>query len=150
MSRMKKSSDRGAALAEFGIIAPVLLVLLFGVIEFGLLFGRQLDVKHGAREAGRLAAVNFTETASSGNTQSLEIVAATCARMEVADGSTVTLALPGGVTVGETVQVQIRTPADPVTGFFDPILKNTILKSDVEVRLEQAATFAAVTNEPCP
>lgn len=46
---------RGAAVAELAILTPVLLAMLFAVIEFGYYFmGRQV-VHHAAAEAVRLA-----------------------------------------------------------------------------------------------
>ena len=49
--------DGGASALEFAIIAPVLLLLLFGMIEFGFIFQAQLALTHGAREGARLASV---------------------------------------------------------------------------------------------
>ena len=51
--------DEGAALVEFALIAPILFLLIFGVIEFGWAFSQNMDVRHGARETARLAAVNY-------------------------------------------------------------------------------------------
>ena len=41
------------------LVAPFLLLLLFGIIEFAWVFGQNLSVTHGAREGARLAAVDF-------------------------------------------------------------------------------------------
>jgi len=143
--------DRGAAIVEFGIVTPMLLMFLFGIVEFGLLFGQKLDVSQGAREGARLAAVNYHATdGSSGATQSTEIVAATCGRMEVATATTVTIDTSAGTAVGDVVTFTITSPADPVTGVFDPWLTGKTLTSVLEVRLEQPATYAATTNEACP
>lgn len=149
--RTRLTSDRGAAIVEFGIVAPLLLILLFGVVEFGLLFGKKLDVSQGAREGARLAAVNYqATTSSSGATQASEIVAATCQRMEVATNSTVSIDTSAGTSVGDLITFTIESPAEPVTGVFDPWLSARTLTSVVDVRLEQAATFAATTQEACP
>ncbi|MDT8434295.1 MAG: TadE/TadG family type IV pilus assembly protein [Anaerosomatales bacterium] len=51
-------SGEGASALEFALIAPVLLALLFGMIEFGFVFHAQLSVTHAAREGARLAAVS--------------------------------------------------------------------------------------------
>ena len=51
----RRSRENGANLVEFAILAPFLLLLLFGIIEFTWLFATNLDVRHGAREAVRLA-----------------------------------------------------------------------------------------------
>lgn len=48
----------GATLVEFAIALPLLVLLIFGAIDFGWAFSQNLDVKHGAREGARLAIVN--------------------------------------------------------------------------------------------
>ena len=150
-TRVRGSGERGAAIVEFGIVAPLLLMMLFGVVEFGLLFGKKLDVSQGAREGARLAAVNYqATTGSTGAAQATEIVAATCQRMEVATNTTVTIDTSAGTAVGDLVTFTIESPAEPVTGVFDPWLSSRTLTSVVDVRLEQAATFAATVKEACP
>ncbi len=147
----KWKDDRGAALVEFGIVAPMLLLLLFGIVEFGLLFGQKLDVSQGAREGARLASVNYQATSgSAGATQASEIVATVCSRMEVAQQTTVSIDVSGGTAVGDIMTLTIEATAQPVTGVFDPWLASRVITSEVEVRLEQAATFAATTQEACP
>lgn len=129
----------------------MLIFLLMGVIEFGLLFGRKLDISQGAREGARLAAVNYQATSgSSGSTQTSEIVAAVCARMELASNTKITVDTSNGTAVGDTVTFTIKTMAQPVSGVFDPWLANRVLESDVEIRLEQPASFASTTNQVCP
>lgn len=48
---------RGAALVEFALVSGLLCLLLFGIIEVGLLFGDQALVGAAAREAARSAAI---------------------------------------------------------------------------------------------
>ena len=144
------ASDRGAALVETAIVAPILFLMMFGIIEFGLLFGVKLDVSQGAREASRLAAVNYQDTGVVGATQTTEIVTATCARMELAESSVITISLPTGSAIGEIVQVTIATPAEPITGVFDPWLAGIQVTSTVQTRLEQIATYVATSEEACP
>ena len=147
----RRAGDRGAALVEFGIVAPMLLLLLFGVVEFGLLFGQKLDVSQGAREGARLISVNFRDTAgTTGATQSSEIVSMACSRMEVASSATITIDVSGGTAVGDIATFTVESTAQPVTGAFDPWLSNRVLNSVVDVRLEQAATFAGTLREACP
>lgn len=147
----RASGERGAALVEFGIVAPMLLVLLFGVVEFGLLFGQKLDVSSGAREGARMASVNYqANSGSTGATQASEIVAAVCSRMEVANNTTVTIDVSNGTAVGDTMTLTVEATAQPVTGVFDPWLSSRVLSSEVEVRIEQAVTYAATTQEACP
>ncbi len=49
--------QRGAALVEFALVSSLLFLLLFGIIELGLLLGDQALVGAAAREGVRSAAV---------------------------------------------------------------------------------------------
>ncbi|NOS99729.1 MAG: pilus assembly protein [Phycisphaerales bacterium] len=46
---------RGAALVEFAVVLPLLLVLLFGIIEFGWVFMVRQSLSSAAREGCRMA-----------------------------------------------------------------------------------------------
>lgn len=59
---MRRRSQRGAALVEFALVSGLLLLLLFGIIEMGLLFQDQAEVGQAAREAARSAAVGAKTT----------------------------------------------------------------------------------------
>lgn len=48
--------SRGAAMTEAAIVSPMFFALLFGVIEFALLFRSNLTVANTARDAARTAA----------------------------------------------------------------------------------------------
>ena len=52
-----RSADRGAAAVEFALILPILIVLIFGVIDFGRAFNAQVSLTQAAREGARLAAL---------------------------------------------------------------------------------------------
>lgn len=52
-----RSDERGAAIVEFAIIFPVLIVLLFGVIDFGRAFFVRNNLIAAAREGARAGAV---------------------------------------------------------------------------------------------
>jgi hypothetical protein len=60
--------DSGAALVEFAIVLPLLLIIVFGIISFGFIFNHKLSITTGAREAGRYGAtLPVTNFASSGD-----------------------------------------------------------------------------------
>lgn len=50
-----KSNERGASLVEFAVVAPLLFLLLFGVIEFARVVSAYTTVWTGAREGARYA-----------------------------------------------------------------------------------------------
>lgn len=49
--------EQGAAAIEFALVLPVLVVLLFGIIEFSLMYNRQQALHSAAREGARVAAL---------------------------------------------------------------------------------------------
>ena len=59
-------SERGAAAVEFAIILPVLVMLVFGIVEFGFVFNRWLSMTHAAREGVRV--YSLTGDAAEGET----------------------------------------------------------------------------------
>lgn len=48
---------QGQGLVEMAIVLPVLLLLLFGILEFGRIFNAYLVTKEASREGARLAAL---------------------------------------------------------------------------------------------
>jgi Flp pilus assembly protein TadG len=52
--------NRGASALEFALTAPVFFLLIFGIVEFGLLLWTQIGLQHGAELAARCASVNPT------------------------------------------------------------------------------------------
>ncbi len=57
MRRIHWRSDRGAAAVEFALVFPVLVLILFGIVEFGSIYNAQLMLTSAAREGARTMAV---------------------------------------------------------------------------------------------
>lgn len=56
-------SERGAIAAEFALILPILLMLVFGMVQLGLTYQRQEAVHAAAREGARVASLPTTTDA---------------------------------------------------------------------------------------
>jgi|CZKT01.1.fsa_nt_gi Flp pilus assembly protein TadG len=56
--------ERGAAAVEFALLLPVLLLLLFGIIDFGRALNAQITLTQAAREGARLAALGEPDVVS--------------------------------------------------------------------------------------
>ena len=57
-----REDDRGAIVVEFALILPILLILLFGIIEFGRAYNTQIALQGAAREGARALALGNSAT----------------------------------------------------------------------------------------
>jgi Flp pilus assembly protein TadG len=55
-SRRRSRTDRGQSLAEFALVAPIFFLLVFAVIQLGLVMAAQNGLVDGVRSAARRAA----------------------------------------------------------------------------------------------
>jgi Flp pilus assembly protein TadG len=143
MKPAHRSSERGANLVEFAILAPLLILLVFGIIDFGWAMGTYNDVRHGAREAARFAAVNAGDETAMGTMA--------CNSMDIASGATVTFTDSATGAVGEQAVVSVTAPLSSISGlnlisvFLPPDLTST-----VRIRLEQASSAWSGSVQTCP
>ncbi|MBA7549814.1 hypothetical protein ES705_42311 [subsurface metagenome] len=54
-------SEKGVSAVEFALILPLLIMLVFGIVQFGIAYNNYIALTHAAREGARLAAVNMDE-----------------------------------------------------------------------------------------
>ncbi len=59
-ARTPARGDDGAAAVEMAILLPLLLLILFGVIDMGRLLQQHIQLTEAAREGARLGALNGT------------------------------------------------------------------------------------------
>src|SRR3954451_3424812 len=61
--RARARGESGASMVELAIILPIFLLLVFGVIQFGITYNNLITLRQGTREAVRQGAVgNFGST----------------------------------------------------------------------------------------
>ena len=51
-------NERGQTMTEFAFVLPILLVMLFGIIQFGIIFNNYVALTDAARAASRKGAVS--------------------------------------------------------------------------------------------
>jgi Flp pilus assembly protein TadG len=56
--RIQIRSERGQSMTEFAMVLPILVVLLFGIIQFGILFNNYVTLTDASRAGARAAAVS--------------------------------------------------------------------------------------------
>lgn len=55
-------NKRGQSMVEFAVILPLLLMVLLGIMEFGLLLSNQLILESASREAARAAVLGSSDS----------------------------------------------------------------------------------------
>jgi Flp pilus assembly protein TadG len=137
MIRLTKRPERGAALVEMAFVIPLFVLMIFGMIEAGWAFAQANDVRHGAREAARMAAVSDEDDVAT-------IVAEVCDRMDLSGtpGTTITLTPVAVNTTGDggrnaEAQVLVELDYSSLTGAIDFAFAGLVIRSDIDFRVEQ-------------
>lgn len=114
--------DRGAAAVEFALLLPLLLLLIFGIIDFGRALNAQITLTQAAREGARLAAlgepnvVSGTQAAATG----LSPVAVSVTSCPVNAGT------GANATVKVSYTFSFVTPLSALSGLFGSALPSTL------------------------
>jgi Flp pilus assembly protein TadG len=67
MKQIRKiESERGQTMTEFALILPILLVLLLGIVQFGIIFNNYVTMTDAVRAGARKAAVSRNESDPAG------------------------------------------------------------------------------------
>ncbi len=61
---MRQARDRGAAAIEFALLFPLLMLIVFGTIDFGRALNEQITLTQAAREGVRLDALGEPNVAA--------------------------------------------------------------------------------------
>ncbi len=107
---------RGGAAVEFALVLPILLALLFGIMEYGWMFLQNLSVVAAVREGARLGVTYAAEDTPTPD-------AAAAARTEAAltaygfpPGSATITTTYAGASPEETLTVTAQMPYAPLIG----------------------------------
>lgn len=145
--------ERGAALVEMAFIAPLLLLLVIGIVEFGWKFGEYTEIRHAARDAARFAATSSPDLTGDSTFTSTDVSEAVCDALSLAASGRVdiTLAQVTGDDIGDTARITVTVDTPSLSGA--PIITSflpTTLSDEVTFRLEQPADWSATTlNDQC-
>jgi Flp pilus assembly protein TadG len=157
--RSRAQGDEGAALVEFALVMPVLFLLLFGMIEFGININDYQSIRQATRDAARQAVVGDygSGTCAPATASAADNSAAVQCTATKASGIS-TLAVRVVFTDNNTgdpnnyntdkVKVCAVTKAKSITGILSPFLKSVYLKSSVEMRAEKVLTLSTTPVSP--
>ncbi|WP_432393624.1 TadE/TadG family type IV pilus assembly protein [Pseudarthrobacter sp. L19] len=111
---MSRTGERGAVAVEFALLAPVLVMLLLGIMEFGRAYNVQVSLSSAAREGVRVMAINNNPSAARTAVKN----AATQLQPALTDAN-ITVA-PSQCTAGSQVTVTISYTLSTMTGIAGP------------------------------
>jgi Flp pilus assembly protein TadG len=98
--------ERGAALVEFAIVLPILLTLVFGIIEYGRAYEVKVQLTGGVREGARALALGKTSG------QATQAVKDAAPGINLAGASFTNTACPaGGADGNATVKISYSLPS---------------------------------------
>jgi Flp pilus assembly protein TadG len=114
-----QAKDLGAAAVEFALVAVLLLMLVFGIAEFGRMWLLQSSLAAAARDAARTMAVENDQAEAEAAAQTVFIV----------DGEPTNISITpatGECDNGGSATVTLTYDAAFMTGFFNPIFGESV------------------------
>lgn len=132
LARRLVADERGQALPEFALVLPILLLVVFGIVEFGLALNTQNDQTHLANEVARYAIINENP----GGAEELQQWAKKQGDNSFISGSgagKICITFPEGAEPGKPVRVEATSkikwlpllPKTKATSFGETTLKST-------------------------
>lgn len=152
------SRDKGAAAVEFALIVPLLFLLVFGIIDYGLWFNDSVAMRQGVREAARQGVVANFGTGSctltgvtGGSTESRALLCTAQDRIGALTGDpAIRVYAPNGWVRGQPLVVCAQLKVGVGTGIV-PLPNNKIIQTKVQMAIEQTptgTTFTAAQESP--
>lgn len=148
LKRGIRNGERGQSLAEFVMVLPIFLILVFAIIDFGLGFHAWLTITNSAREGARLGSVRAPQGGACDNDPSTQATNVDCRVRETADSLNqanlaVTISNAQG-TPGSSIVVDVDydydliTPLDSLLGLISGGAVGPTLQfsSTADMRLE--------------
>jgi Flp pilus assembly protein TadG len=120
-------SEKGQSLVEFALVLPLLVLLLFGIIDFARVFHVYLTMDHAGREAARAASIG-NDAAEIKNTA-------------VNDAASIGLTadrvvINGSLNSGTDVKITITYPINFLTPVIGDIVGSFNLTDTTTMRVE--------------
>lgn len=139
-------TEGGAAAVEFVLVLPLLLLLVFGLVQYGWTFYQIQEASFAVREGSRSAAVGTLDAAGVAG-----LVAAKINSAEAAPAVTTCYADTNGdgeLTVGDEIRVNAAFAATDFGFPFVPYPTNLQIDQDARTRTENVA--ASSDYPACP
>ena len=135
----RSREPHGAAAVEFALVLPLLLLILFGTIEWGYYFFNREIVINSAREGARAGTLQYTPP-----TNATTVAVATATDYLTSSGLVLTrdgvsvaqieAVNAGGACPTGSSCIRVRYTLPTLTGFLDAIFLNRTIEAYAEMR----------------
>jgi len=155
------SRERGAAVVEVALVAPVFMLMVFATIEYGFIFNNFNTLRQGTRDGARSASVNqlnnpggspywCTTTGSPPSGADTNLICLIKNRVGLGDANTrvwISVPSPSGtapnpVATGDEIVVCTQYLQNSITGLFAQWVNGSVLTSRVVLRAEQPSALS--------
>jgi Flp pilus assembly protein TadG len=145
-------TESGAAAVEFALVSVILIPLILGMIQYGLLFNDYLQVRQGVRLAARVGVVKTPITCSPATVYADQVACYTKAQVAPVSGRTAVKVLaPSGWTVGQPLTVCAVTESAARSAGIVPVPNSGFVRAITQMSIEQGpaptGTFPAYSSD---
>jgi Flp pilus assembly protein TadG len=124
-------NEQGQTMVEFAFVLPILLVMLFGIIQFGVIFNNYVALTDAARAASRKGAVSRNASDPKGDCEATGYAAGTNLRNP---GTDFVLTCNSSWGIGSDVTVTATYPYD--IKLLDWVVTSGTLNTTMKERVE--------------
>lgn len=124
-------------MVEMIIVAPVLLLLAFGVIEFGRAYDQKIDLNETVRDGARAGSRAEFPVGCTDSTNGSFAANVICTAASSGDDTGVTWKVVAGGAEGDDLRVCASRPIAAVTPIMSELLDGRTLRSSVTMRIEK-------------
>ncbi len=136
LARPRCVAERGTAIVELALVLPVLLLLVFGTIDFGRAIYINTALANAARDGARYGMIDPN------NTSCIKTQAIKYSSIANLTASGVSVSVPN-VNIGQPITVSVQTTYTPIT----PLIANAIGASSLTLK---ASSTMQIRDVPSP
>ena len=124
-------NEKGQSLVEFAILLPLVLLLLMGILEFGIMLNSYLTINNSAREGARLGIVDGS------NLEISELITNLSTNLNTENLIVNIIPLEGSRKSGDTLTVEVIYNYQVIIPIISNILNDVVvLKAKTSMRIE--------------
>lgn len=137
LRRRRRRSEHGAAAVEFALVTPLLFLVVFGILQYGLYFFDTLGTRNGVREAARQGVVKtFPACSEPATTDWAKLECNVSSQIDAVTGPTaVKVVAPSGWVKGKPLIVCAVVSSDGAIGLL-PMPNNGYITTKTAMSIE--------------